>query len=84
MNTEMDLTRRTWIAAIKLALVISTVAAVAAIAVTAVGDIPQAAIVLPVMLVAFAASWIQTSRVRHPQVRVPLDPRRAPAVLHRN
>jgi hypothetical protein len=32
------------------------------------GDIPQAAVVLPVIIVAFVASWIQTGRVRRQQV----------------
>jgi hypothetical protein len=32
--------------------------------VSSAGGIPQAAIVLPVIVVAFAASWIQTGRIR--------------------
>lgn len=64
MKAPMELRRRTWIAALKLALVISTIAAVIAIAVSAAGEVPQAAIVLPVIVVAFTLSWVQTGRVR--------------------
>jgi hypothetical protein len=60
----VDIDRRTWNEAIKLAVVISIVAGLAAIVASAAGSIPQAAIVLPVIVVAFAASWIQTGRVR--------------------
>lgn len=60
----MDLQRRTWSAAVRLAVVISVLAAVLAVAVQAAGDVPQVAIVLPAMAVAFTASWIQTGRVR--------------------
>lgn len=68
----MELSRHTWNAAIKLAAIISIVAGLAAIAVSAAGDVPQAAIVLPVIIVAFTASWVQTTRVRreHAPVRV--------------
>ncbi len=68
----MELTRHTWNAAIKLAVVLSVVAGFAAVLLSAAGDIPQAAIVLPVIVVAFSASWIQTSRVRreHTPVRL--------------
>ena len=64
MKGDVELSQHTWNAAIKLAVVISIVAGLAAVLVSAVGDIPQAAIVLPVIVVAFTASWIQTSRVR--------------------
>jgi len=60
----MELRRRTWIAALKLAIVVSALAAVIAIAVSAAGEVPQVAIVLPVILIAFTASWVQTGRVR--------------------
>jgi hypothetical protein len=73
MNVVVELSRQTWTAAVKLAVVISIVAGLAAALVSTVGDIPQAAIVLPVIVVAFSASWIQTNRVRreHAPVRVP-------------
>jgi hypothetical protein len=64
MNKEMELRRRTWIAALKLALVISTVAALAAIIVSSIGEVRPVAIVLPVIVVGFATSWVQTGRVR--------------------
>ena len=60
----MDLQRRTWSAAVRLAVVISVLAAALAVAVQAAGDVPQVAVVLPVMAIAFTASWIQTGRVR--------------------
>lgn len=66
----MELSRRTWNAAVKLAVIISVAAALVAIVVSAAGTVPQAAIVIPVIVVAFAASWIQTGRVR--RERVPL------------
>jgi ABC-type Mn2+/Zn2+ transport system permease subunit len=70
----VELSRHTWNAAVKLAVVISVVAGIAAVLVSAAGDVPQAAIVLTVIVVAFSASWIQTSRVRreHAPVRVGL------------
>ena len=64
MKEHMDISRRTWIAAIKLAVVISTIAALVAVAVSTVGQIPDAVIVVAVAVVAFAASWVQTGRVR--------------------
>jgi hypothetical protein len=73
----MDLRRRTWIAALRLAAVLSVVAGAAAAGVSALGDVPQAAIVLPVIVVAFAASWIQTGRIRRAPAPVPLPRRRA-------
>lgn len=68
MQSHMEINRRTWIAAIKLAVVISTLAAIMAVAVSSLGDVPQAAIVLPVAVIAFAASWVQTGRVRDAQL----------------
>ncbi len=64
----MELSRRTWNAAVKLAVIISVMAALLAIVASAAGTIPQAAIVIPVIVVAFTASWIQTGRVRREQV----------------
>ncbi len=68
----MELTRHTWIAAVKLAVVISVVAGFAAALASAAGHVPQTAIVLTVIVVAFSASWIQTGRGRraHAPVRV--------------
>ncbi len=74
----MELSRHTWNAAVKLAAVISVLAGFAAVLASAAGDVPQAAIVLTVIVVAFSASWIQTSRVRreHAPVRVGLPHQR--------
>ncbi len=65
MKEHMEISRRTWIAAIKLAVVVSTIAAFAAVAVSTVGQIPDVAIVATVAVLAFAASWVQTGRVRN-------------------
>lgn len=64
MLEDMEISRRTWNAAIKLAVVLSALAAVVAFGVSRSGDVPQAAVVLPVIVIAFAASWIQTERIR--------------------
>jgi hypothetical protein len=64
MIEDMEVSRRTWNAAIKLAVVLSALAALVAFGVSRAGDVPQAAVVLPVIVVAFAASWIQTERIR--------------------
>ncbi len=71
----MELRHRTWSAAIQLAVVVSVVAVLLAGAVSALGDVPQAAVVLPVIVIAFAASWIRTGQVRRDHQR--------PATLHR-
>ncbi len=60
----MEIRRRTWAAAVKLAIVLSVVAAALAFGVSRLGDVPDAAVVLPVMVVAFIASWVQTERIR--------------------
>lgn len=64
MIEDMEISRRTWNAAIKLAVVLSALAAVVAFGVSRSGDVPQAAVVLPVIVIAFAASWIQTEAIR--------------------
>lgn len=64
MNGSVDIDRRTWNEAVKLAVLISIFAGLAAVVASAAGSVPQAAIVLPVIVVAFAVSWIQTGRVR--------------------
>jgi hypothetical protein len=81
MNSDMELRRRTWIAALRLAFLISVLAASSAIAISATGDVPQAAVVLPVIVVAFTASWIQTGRIRRDEspVRVTMTQRRTTA-----
>lgn len=64
MNDAVELSRRTWNAAVKLAVTMSIVAALIAVALTSAGNVPQAAIVLPMIVIAFTASWIQTGRMR--------------------
>lgn len=64
MICHMEPSSRTWIAALKLAVVLSLLAAVVAVGVSMVGDVPEAVVVIPVIVVAFAASWVQTGRVR--------------------
>lgn len=59
----MEISRRTWIAAVKLAVVLSTVAALAAITIASIGNVSDTRIVATVAVVAFAASWVQTGRV---------------------
>ncbi len=75
MNAAVELRRDAWIAIIKLAVVVSTAAALFAIGMSLAGDVSQTAIVLPVIVVGFASSWtltgrlqtahVQPSRVRH-------------------
>ncbi|MDA3032389.1 MAG: hypothetical protein O3B90_08690 [Actinomycetota bacterium] len=60
----MEISRRTWIAAVKLAVVMSTVAALAAITLASIGNVSDTTIVATVAVVAFAVSWVQTGRVR--------------------
>ena len=60
----MELGRRTWLATIRLAVVLSAVAALVAAAASSLGDIPPVAVVVPVVVVAFTASWVQTGRIR--------------------
>jgi hypothetical protein len=64
MIDYMEVSRRTWTAAVKLAVVLSVLAAGLAFGVSRVGEVPQAAIVVPVIVVAFVASWVQTERIR--------------------
>ncbi len=60
----MELARRTWTAALRLAVVLSVLAAGVAVGVERIGDVPRAAVVVPVIVVAFVASWLQTERIR--------------------
>lgn len=68
MNMYVELSRRTWNATIKLAIVVSIAAALFAATLNAMSDVPQSAIVLGVILVAFTASWVLTGRVQREQV----------------
>ena len=71
MIEDMELRRWTWIAAIKLAIVFSVAAAVLAVVASSMGDLPAAAIVLPVVVVAFTTSWVQTGRI-HRETELPV------------
>jgi hypothetical protein len=70
MNDDVELSQRTWNAVVKLAVTMSIVAVLVAVVLTSAGDVPQAAIVLPMIVIAFTASWIQTSRLRREPVPV--------------
>ncbi len=60
----MEISRRTWTAAVKLAIVLSLFAAAIAVGVVQMANVSQTAVVLPVIVVAFLASWIQTERIQ--------------------
>lgn len=70
MLSSVELDRRTWNAAVKLAVAISVLGAIVAMVADRAADLPQTAIVLPVIVVAFVASWVQTGRVRRTGVPV--------------
>jgi len=81
MKESMDINRDTWIATVKLALVISAIAACAAVAVSTLGQISDVAIVATVAVVAFAVSWVQTGRLRSTPMPMPMPlplPERTP------
>ena len=63
MNSAMELRRATWVAALRLAIVVSTAAAVAAMLLSSFGDVSQALVVVSVIVVGFALSWVQTGRI---------------------
>jgi hypothetical protein len=58
----MEIRRTTYLAAIKLATVLSVVAATIALGLGSLGEASQAALVLSVIAVGFVASWVQTGR----------------------
>lgn len=59
-----------WAAVIRLAVIVSTVAALFAIGISLIGDVSAAAIVIPVIVVGFTASWLLTGRVQGEHARV--------------
>jgi len=59
----MDVRRATYWAAIRLAIVLSTVATVIALGLDAVGDVSPTALVLTVIAVGFTMSWRRTGRI---------------------
>jgi hypothetical protein len=81
----MEIRRATYGAAIRVAIVLSTIAVVVAWGLEAVGDVPRVALVLAVIVVGFAASWVQTGRItrsarRRGARRVVVVPVRHPVV----
>lgn len=68
MNARVEHTDRAWSAAVRLAVIASIVAAAIAVVASSAGNIPQAAVVLPVIVVAFAVSWVQSGRANRPAV----------------
>jgi hypothetical protein len=64
MNDDVELRRRTWVAALRLAVMVSVIGAAAAVAASMIGDVAQVAIVVPVIVIGFALSWVQTGRVQ--------------------
>lgn len=61
----MEVRRSNWGAAIRLAILLSVVAAATAIAVHSFGDVPETFIVLSVIVVGFVTSWVRTGRASH-------------------
>ena len=63
MNSDMELRRTTWVAALRLAVVVSTAAAIGAMLLSSLGGVSEALVVLGVIVVGFALSWVQTGRI---------------------
>lgn len=52
----------TWASTLRLALVVSSIAAIVAAGLHAVADVSTTAVVLTVIVVAFATSWVRSGR----------------------
>lgn len=65
----MDIRRATYGAAVRLAIVFSTIATAIALGLDAVGDVSPTALVLTVMIVGFVTSWVRTGRVARSAAR---------------
>ena len=78
MKQGMELRKATWSAALRLAFVVSGIAAIVAVTLSALGDVPRGAFVAAVMVIGFVASWVQTGRVArvHQEHRVAVAPTR--------
>jgi predicted GNAT superfamily acetyltransferase len=76
MKHEMELRKATWSAALRLAFVVSALAAIVAMTLSAAGDVPRGALVAAVMVIGFVTSWVQTGRVArvHHEHRVAVVP----------
>lgn len=59
----MEIRRATFGAAVRLAIVLSTVAAVLALGIDAVGNVSTTAMVTTVAVIGFVTSWVLTGRV---------------------
>lgn len=62
MHVVVEIRRTHWAAAVRLAIVVSAVAAAIALALSAFGDVSQTALVIAVIVVGFVVSWIHTGR----------------------
>lgn len=60
---HMDIRRATFGATVRLAIVFSTIAAVVALGLDAIGDVSPTALVLGVIVIGFAISWWRTGAV---------------------
>ena len=74
----MEIRRATFSAAVRLAIVLSTVAAVLALGIDAVGNVSTTAMVSTVAVIGFVTSWVLTGRVAR---AVPVAPRHRVAVV---
>ncbi len=64
----MDIRRASFGGAIRLAIVLSTIATFVALGLDAAGGVSRPAIVLSVIVIGFVASWIQSGRTARPTV----------------
>ena len=74
----MEIRRATFSAAVRLAIVLSTVAAFLALGIDAVGNVSTTAMVATVAVVGFVTSWVLTGRVAR---AVPATPHHRVAVI---
>lgn len=80
----MDIRRATYGAAVRLAIILSVIAAAVALGLDATSEISRPVIVLTVIVVGFVASWVETGRAarasaqRHRHHRVAVVPVRHP------
>ncbi len=70
----MEIRRATYGAAVRLALVFSTVAAAVAVALDAVGEVSTTRMLVAVGVIGFATSWVQTGRVARTFEARPMRP----------
>ena len=61
----MEDRRTTWGAAIQLATTLSVLAAITAVTLHSIGILSQPTIVLGVIVIGFATSWVRTGRLEH-------------------